>query len=112
MFYSSVGIGSQLLMEEKTLLMEEKEGEEVVVERDTDAIILADNENESTPNSCAEEDVGVTAGKEVGPCASPLEAANFQRSPNNFFLELGKKWMVKETIMLLKLALPLVSWVM
>ena len=97
-------------MEEETLLVEENEEEEFVIERDTDAIILANGENECTPNS-AEEDVGgVTARNEIGACASLLEAANFQRSPKKFFLELGKKWMVKETVMLLKLALPLVSW--
>ena len=102
-------------MEEALLVVDENDEKEFFVTRDTDAITANDgNEVASDPNS-AEDDFEVTAGSNVGASTSPLEADlegvqfNFQRSLKKFFLELGKKWMVKEAIMLLKLALPLVS---
>ena len=100
-------------MEDKTLLLDDME---FFLERDTDTI-LADGENVDIPSVVSNVGVGTSNG--VSTSASSQETAlqetalqggtqlNFQRSPKNYFLE---KWMVKETIMLLKLALPLVSW--
>jgi len=82
-------------------------------EHETDDI-LVDKKNEVTPNKSEGEELGSTDG---GASATPMETA-LQGSTKLLYLlkkskqkclELRKKWMVNETFMLLKLALPLVS---
>jgi len=94
-------------MDEELLLVD---GEELLLEHDHDAN-LADNENEAAPSSSEVEEVS-----EVGASAFLSETSlqggtqlNLLRNPKKMFPEFRKKWMVKETFMLLKLALPLVS---